>query len=130
AVKLPRLRRPLAERHDGDERGTVAQEARVVLVARRLVDLGLAPELRLDRLDAQAVRLDAAVTAPLAHGLVDHHAHRRVREPAALAETALLRGAALVVDQRRHPGDPTEEPLGLVEPIPVPHLDGGGPPRG
>src|SRR5438132_411484 len=73
-----------AERHHGEERWAVAAQAGVVLVAGRLVDLGLAPELGLDRVDAQAVRLHAAVAAALAHRLVDDDPHRRVRQLAAL----------------------------------------------
>src|SRR5205823_11647938 len=73
------------DRLHGEERRAIAQEARVVLVARGLMDLGLPAELRLHRLDAQAVRLLPAVTAALAHALVDVDAHGRVQELATLA---------------------------------------------
>ena len=95
---------PLALLLRGDhrqERRAVALEAREVLVARRLVDLRLAPELGLDRDHAQAARLLAAVAAALADALVDVDLLRRLLDLAALALAALLRGALLVVDQDR-----------------------------
>src|SRR5207237_10890049 len=97
--RLARLLPRLALRNDGEERGAVAAQARVVLVARGLVDLRLAAELGLHRLDRQAVRLLPAVTATLADRLVDVHAERRTRDPTALAHAALLGRAALAVDE-------------------------------
>src|SRR5262249_36111706 len=82
---------------------------------------------RLHRVHAEAVRLHAAVAAALAHGLVDDHAHGRVRQLAALAQPPLLRRAALVVDERRDPGDLAQHLLCVVEPIAVPDLDALGP---
>ena len=67
------------------KKGAVALHARVVLVAGRLVDLGLAAELGLDRQDRQAVGLRAAVAAALADALVDEDALRRLGCLAALA---------------------------------------------
>ena len=116
-------------RHHREERRAVAQEARVVLVAGRLVDLGLPTELRLDRLDGQAVRLHAAVAASLADQLVDDDAHGGIGQLAALSEPTLLGGAALVVDQGGDARHFAEDPLGLVQPVPVPDLDAGRPPR-
>src|SRR5207253_9212360 len=113
ALLLPRP----AERRDGQERRAVAAETRVVLVAARLVDLGLPAELGLDRVDGKAVRLGAAVAAALTHGLVDVHARRGVRQPAALAQAPLLGGAALVVDQRGHAANIAEHTVGLVEAV-------------
>src|SRR5205807_5372272 len=99
----------------GDEARAEALQAGVVLVARRLVDDALPAELRLERLDREAVRLDAAVAAALAHHLVDDGANRRVRIGVALAAAALFRGAGLVVDQRRDPGELAQLPLHPVE---------------
>src|SRR5262249_13750166 len=109
--------------HDGEEGRTVTLEAGVVLVARRLMDLGLAAELRLHRLHGQTVRLDSAVAAALAHRLVDEHAQGRIRQLAALAQPSLLRRASLVVDQRGHSGSLAQDALGLLESIPVPDVD-------
>src|SRR5690606_21212387 len=83
---------------NGDEARTEAVQAREVLVAGRLVDGALAPELGLDRHDGDAVRFDAAVAAAFADQLVDEHALRRIRHAAALAAAALLGGTGLVVD--------------------------------
>ena len=71
-------------RDDRQERRAVALEAGVVLVARGLVDLRLAAELGLDRLDRQAAGLLAAVAAALADALVD-------AAPAAAGRRALPR---------------------------------------
>src|SRR4030095_14545612 len=87
------------------------------------MDLGLAPELRLDRVHRQAIALHAAVAAALAAGLVDDHAHRGIGQLAALAQPPLLRGAPLVVDERRDTRDVAEHPLRLVEAVAMPHLD-------
>src|SRR5262249_51527001 len=70
---------------DGHERWTVAVDAGAVLVARGLVDTGLAPELRLDRFDGKTPRLGAAVAAALAHALVDDDTAHGDRCPPALA---------------------------------------------
>src|SRR5690606_30321370 len=56
-----------------DKAGAKAVHARIVFVAAALVDAALAPQRRFDRLDAQAVALDRAVAAALAHRLVDDH---------------------------------------------------------
>ena len=101
-VQLGRLVPGLLAGHDGEERGAVPLEARVVLVAGGLVDLRLAAELGLDREHRQAARLLAAVAAALAHALVDPDALGRLGLLAALARAALLGGALLVVDQHGH----------------------------
>src|SRR5262249_12118165 len=92
---------------DRDEARAEALEARVVLVARGLVDRPLAPIFGLERLDGKTVRLHAAVAAALAHHLVDHDALGRIRVLVALAPPALLRSAGLVVDQCRYALDLT-----------------------
>src|SRR3712207_4890013 len=84
---------------DRQERRAVAVDARVVLVARGLVDLRLAAELGLDRQYREARALLAAVAAALAHALVDVDALDRVGDLAPLAQAALLGRAALVVQQ-------------------------------
>ena len=98
-LRLLRLaQRAAFDRH---ERRAEALHARIVLVARRLVDRALAAELGLHRRDRHAVRLHAAIAAAFAHQLVDDDALGRVRELAALAPPALLRRAGLVVEQHR-----------------------------
>src|SRR3989441_13378436 len=91
------------------------------------MDLRLSSEFSFDRMHRQAVTFHAAVTAPLADGFVDVDAHRRVRQLAPLAEPALLRRAALVVDQDRDAGNLAEDALGLVEAVAVPDLHAPGP---
>src|SRR5262245_30845064 len=88
-------------RHNRDERRAVAQQAGIIFVARRLVDLCLTAELGLDRLDAQAVRFGTAIAAALTDRLVDEYARRWVGRFTALAQAAQLGGAGLVVDQHR-----------------------------
>src|SRR5205814_1146140 len=112
---------------DGDEARAEALQAGVVLVARRLVDDALPAELRLERLDREAVRLDAAVAAALAHRLVDDGADRRVRVCVALAAAALFRGAGLVVDQRRDAGHLAQLSLHPVELVAVADRHARGP---
>ena len=65
---------------DRHEARAEALEAGIVLVAGRLVDLALAAERGLDRLDRDAVGLDAAIAAALADQLVDEDAPVRDRE--------------------------------------------------
>ena len=86
---------------DRDERRAIALEARVVLVARRLVDLPPLAELGLDGQHRQAVAHPRAVAAALADGLVDHHPPGRLLELAPLAQPPGLGRALLVVDQHR-----------------------------
>src|SRR5581483_141480 len=57
---------------DRDERGAIAQRARVVLVARRLVDARFRAERRLDRVEAHAVGLPDAIAAAFTDALVDN----------------------------------------------------------
>src|SRR5262249_14014967 len=85
-----------------DERRTEALEAAEILVAARLVDATLAPELGFERLHRDAVRLHAAVAAAFAHELVDDDALVGIRIEPALAAPALLGRAGLVVDERAH----------------------------
>jgi uncharacterized protein (TIGR00369 family) len=111
---------------DRDERRAESLQAGVVLVAARLVDRALAPELRLERLDRDAVRLGRAVAAALADERVDQHAPARVGHPAALAPPPLLGGADLVVDDRRHARDLAQRALHVVELGAIVHGDAGG----
>ena len=85
------------------------------MLAVRLVDLALAAEFGLQRLDRDAVRLHATIAAALADQLVDDHALVGVRVGAALASAALLGGAGLVVEQERDTGDRGQFALDGVE---------------
>src|ERR1700744_6149692 len=78
----PRLVLP---RLDREERGAGPVQAGKILVARGLVDAGFAAELGVHRLDGQAVRLEPAVTAALAHPLLDQHPLGGLGHQAALA---------------------------------------------
>src|SRR5690606_12059381 len=82
-------------------------DAGEVLVAIRLVDAALAPELGLQRLDRHAVRLHAAVAAAFAHQLVDDDPPVGIGEGAALAPAPLLGRTGLVVNEDRDPGNVT-----------------------
>src|SRR3546814_9178749 len=77
---------------DGDEAGAEAVHAGEVLVAGRLVDGTLAPELGFHRHHRDAVGLHRAVAAAFADQLVDEGALRRVGIAPALAAAALLGG--------------------------------------
>src|SRR3546814_18404754 len=76
---------------DGDEAGAEAVHAGEVLVAGRLVDGTLAPELGFHRHHRDAVGLHRAVAAAFADQLVDEGALRRVGIAPALAAAALPR---------------------------------------
>jgi len=89
-------------RHEGRAEAVQAGE---VLVAIALVDLPLAAELGLERLDRHAVALVRAIAAALAHRVVDEHALGGIGEGAALAAAALLGRAGLIVDQHGEAGD-------------------------
>ncbi len=106
-------RRPVRRRFDafgllelravhGDERRAEALQARIILVAARLVDGALAAPFGLQRLHRHAVRFHAAIAAALAHQIVDDDALERIGKRAALTAAALLGGAGLVVDQHRN----------------------------
>src|SRR5204863_6140123 len=95
-------RRAAVDRYEARAEAVQAGE---VLVAIALVDLPLAAELGLERLDRHAVALVRAVAAALAHRVVDEHALGRIGEGAALAAAALLGGTGLVVDQHGEAGD-------------------------
>ena len=114
--------RRLPDGLDGEEGRAVTEQARVVLVARGLVNLRLPAELGLDRLDGEAVRLLAAVAAPLADRLVDEDARLGIRLLAALAQPSLLGRALLIVDERGDAGHRRQHRLGLKEPVAVPDL--------
>src|SRR5690606_17619197 len=74
-----------ARRADTDESRAVAADARVVEVARGLIDARLATERSLYGLHAEAVGLLATVAAPFTDPFVDHDPRGRCRRPAALA---------------------------------------------
>src|SRR6185295_299488 len=96
-----------------------ALEAGEILVAVRLVDLPLAPELGLERLHAHAIRGDAAIPAALADELVDDDALVGIGIFAALAAPALLGRAGLVVDQDADARHSRELALNGVEGVAV-----------
>src|SRR5262249_56563255 len=86
---------------DRNEARAEAFDAGIILVAVRLVDRALPPELGLLRQHRDAVRLHRAVAAALADALVDEDAARRIGHDAALAAPALLGRAGLLVEQHR-----------------------------
>ena len=90
--------RPL-DRH---EAGAESVEAGEILVAAGQVDPALAPQRRVHRLDAQAIRCHRTVAASLADLFVDDDITVRVLHLPALAAAAFFRGACLAVDQDRN----------------------------
>ncbi len=88
-----------------DEGGAEAVQAGIVLIAGGLVDLALAAELGLQRLDGDAVAGGRAVAAALTDQGVDEHAPVGLGHGPALAAAALFGGADLVVDQDADAGD-------------------------
>ena len=110
---------------DRDKRRAIAFEAGEVEIARTLIDPGLATELRRHRMHRQAIRLLAAVAAPLADPLVDHHACGGSRLLTALAPATLLGGAVLIVDEHSDALDGRELLLDLHQIIATAHLDSG-----
>ncbi|MCG3190125.1 MAG: hypothetical protein LKCHEGNO_02736 [Burkholderiaceae bacterium] len=113
AQRAGALAQPAAD--DADEARAEALDARVVLVARALVDLALAAECGLLRQHGDAVALHRAVATAFADVLVDEDAPRRIRQLALLAPAALLGGAGLLVDQHRHTLDLAQPALHRVE---------------
>ena len=93
------------------------------------MDLGLPPELGVDRLHGEAVGLGAAVAAALADALVDEDALDRLGDLAALALAAQLGGALLVVDEDGDALHRGQHLLRLDEPVPVPDVDPLGQPH-
>src|SRR5690606_37597627 len=120
-----RLVAPQRPALDGDDARTEAGDARVVLVARELVDRALAAELGVDRHHRQAVRFRAAVAAALADQLVDEHARRRVRIGAAFAPAPLLGSTGLVVDEYRDAAPLAQFALHRIEILARPDLHAG-----
>ena len=108
---------------DGHEGGAVALDAGVVQVAGRLVNLGLAAVLGLQRRDGQAIRLRRAVAATLADGRVDVDPLLRRLLDSALALAPFLGRALLVVDDGRRALDRPQFPEDLVVVTTVPDLD-------
>jgi len=83
----------------GDKTRAEPVQAGKVLVARRLVDLALAAEFRLDRLDGDAVGLQTAIAASFANLLIDHDTLVRIGKQAAFATAAFFRRTGLIIDQ-------------------------------
>jgi hypothetical protein len=97
-----RLRKRAVHCHKGRAE---AFEAGKILVAARLVDRALTPELRFQRLHRHAVRLHAAIAASLADEAVDDDTPVGVRIETALTAASLLRRAGLIVDEDCQPFD-------------------------
>ena len=115
---IVRKRRHGLSRHrpmHGDEARAVTLEAGEVRVAERRIDGALAPEFGLDRLDGDAVRLDAAIAAAIADALVDDHLPVRRGLLPALAPPSFLDCASLVVDQHRDAAGLCEFALHAIE---------------
>ena len=112
----------------GDEGRAKTLEAGKILVAARLVDRALAPELGLQRLHRDAVRHDATVAAAFADKLIDDDALVRIRISAALAPPAFLGRAGLVIDQDGAARCLCELDLHLVELVAVMDGQAGRPP--
>ena len=121
-----RLRLAQAAAMHGDEARAEALDAGKILVAGVLVDLALASQLGLQRQHRQAVGLDAAVAAALAHGGVDKGALGRVDQLAALAPASLLGGAGLVIDDHRDALELAQLALHRVQFVAVMESDDGG----
>src|SRR3546814_16456947 len=83
-----------------DEARTKSVRARIILVARRLVDTSLASVRRRERLDGDAVRLHRTIAAALAYAGIDIAPALRIGQSAALAPPPLFARACLFVTAR------------------------------
>ena len=84
---------------DSDKTRTKSLDARIVLVAVRLVDLAFAAEFGFERLDRNTIGSLRAVAAAFAYEIVDEDALRRIQIQPPFAATAFLGGTGLIVDQ-------------------------------
>ena len=119
---------------DSDKARAETFQTRVILVATRLIDLALAAELGLQWLDRQAVRFQIAITAALAHQLVDDNAPRRIGKVSflgrvLLAAPPLLRRTGLVIDHDGHTAMLAQLELYAIKIVAVVHGDALGKPR-
>ena len=108
---------------NGNEARTEPVDARVILVARGLIDRPLAAKLRLDRRDRYAIRLDAAIAAALAHEVIDDDALCRIGKLAALATTPFFSRARLIVEKNRAAGRFAQLALYRVERVAMMDFD-------
>jgi hypothetical protein len=69
--------------------------------------------------------LNRAIATTLADQLVDEDAFVGIRVLATFAATPFLRGARLIIDQYREPGNFAKLPLHRIEQIPVTDFDAG-----
>src|SRR5579885_3198640 len=99
-------------RHEG---GAEAVEARIVLVATRLIDGALAPPFGLERLYRHAVRFQAAIAAALADKIVDDDTLFGIRISPPLATPPLLGSTGLVIDENGHARHGRQHALHRIE---------------
>ena len=88
-----------------DEGRAIAQRARIILVARRLMNARFLAARGHHRREAHAIGLLHAIAAAFADLFVDHQAMDRLRVDPARAFAALFGGAFLVVDHRGDAGN-------------------------
>src|SRR6516225_8940060 len=96
-------------------------DAGIVLVAARLIDCTLAPELRFDRHHRNAIRSFRAVAAALANQVIDKDPLGWIGEATALASAAFFGGTGLVVNDSGDTRDFAQFALNRIEVIAVAH---------
>ncbi len=116
---------------DGDEARAKTIQARVVLVAGRLIDLALAAEFGFQRLDRQAIGLQIAIAATFAHQFIDDDTPRRVGKVSLLcrvllAPAPLFGRARLVIDHHRYAAVLAQLELDAIELVAMVHGDAFG----
>ena len=84
---------------DGDETGAKTIDARIIFVARRLVDAAFSSKFGFFRQNGNAIRLHTAIATAFAHHVVDKGEYFWVFECAFFAATAFFGGADLIVNQ-------------------------------
>ena len=117
------LRFAQAAAFDRDEARAEAFDARVILVAGRLVDGALASEFSFDRRHGDAIRFHSAIAATFANQLVDDHALGGIRILATLPAAAFFGGASLVVEEDRDTGRVAQFALNPIDLVAVMDLD-------
>ena len=100
-----------------------AVQAREILVAAGLIDRALAPELRIERFDRQAVGFLRTIAAAFTHPVVDYDAPGRIRIRIALAPAALFGCASLVVNEDRDATDLAQPGLHPLKCVAMQNID-------